>query len=355
MKINTASFACECNQGYYRELTCDSQGNCQSDGNDVCKACPERTFNPNTGGVGLSACVDCPGNFISGLGFCINCPAGNIYDFDNACCVACEKGEYQNANSNTCDPCPEGTYNGDVGQIQCKKCEDGTFTQVQGSTSCEGKCNRICSKCIGPTIKECLECRIDIPRIEEVQDMTCGCQKGYYYDSSVNINEENYCVPCAQFCSYCDNTGCLSCDNTEGVQLVDGKCECNAPGYSVFFNEKTGRDECLECNILCDTCFGPLSTQCISCNEKVGAIFIDQDHCGCSSHHYYDDSAKQCEECNVLCANCNGPGSDQCERCNEALSYDVQNIQGLCVPYCSLLGEYYTSGTTCIRNFKGCF
>lgn len=330
-----------------------------------CKPCPAGTYAPSSPLASESQCAPCPvGTFNPDSGkylesSCQPCGVGRYNELPGkAECAECDPGTYNDqpgqTSSSACKECEINYYSSTSGQGICVECEDGTFNGVRGSTDCLGICDKICLKCSGPSNTECYTCKPDIPRVIEVQEMECGCQKGYYYDKAES-DPNSYCKVCDDFCSICDATGCLQCDDSDGVQLTEvsnkAVCLCNAPGYSAYHNEETDKMECALCDVLCSTCYGSLRTQCYSCNEALGAVLVGANTCGCASHFYYDSSAASCAECDVLCSDCTGPLSSQCVACNEAYGFSVQDRPGLCVPYCALLGEYFTSAAACVRTF----
>ena len=111
------------------------------------------------------------------------------------------------------------------------------------------------------------------------------------------------------------------------------------------------RVECLKCHPLCDTCSGPNSEDCFTCNSNLGAT-LAVEGCSCPHHHYYDAAIKSCLKCNDLCESCIlGSSSTDCTRCDSTAFQILDNSNKLveCVSSCDI-NKYYVDDITCRRT-----
>jgi len=123
---------------------------------------------------------------------------------------------------------------------------------------------------------------------------------------------------------------------------------------------KDCRVECLKCHPLCETCDGPNSTNCFTCNLNLGAINLgainfdginlgaipNAKGCSCPHRHYYDEATKSCLRCNDLCERCIlGSSPTDCTHCASAAFQilDVHNKVVECVSLCDA-SKYYPDG-----------
>lgn len=319
MGHNEAAKTCGCKEGYYRKRNCDSASvEYELREEDTCEPCPFGTYNPYSGGVGADACLPCP--------------KGTYND---------ETGKESRSD---CKNCSTNYYAASPGQEECSECPEGKFNSAEGSTSCEGTCNRMCSKCFGTGRDQCYKCREEIPNVTALGAMTCGCERGHYYDEAENIGPEEYCRPCENFCSYCvEAKMCLACIEHHGIQLINGECKCSVPGYTLHTSQETARKECTKCHPLCIACHGAAATQCDSCSELRGAFLVRPNTCSCSAGRYYESSAEKCEVCHPLCSSCFGPSNRECGNC--AYGLVVEGEANMCVAYCE--EGYYLDHKVC--------
>ena len=75
-------------------------------------------------------------------------------------CVKCTPGKWESGG--ICELCVEGQYQRDVGQTECTACEEGSYNEINGSTSKDD-----CTKCPAgryspaagaSSIKQCIPC-----------------------------------------------------------------------------------------------------------------------------------------------------------------------------------------------------
>ena len=364
----------DCPPGTYGSI---SKATLESD----CHECPAGTFNPDTGSVSDIACISCPAGKYGPIpkassclecqvgtystiikatseSVCTNCPTGtygpNLAATSLLECEECPVGTYGPntgvSSVNNCLKCPIGKYNPNSGSSSFEACIDcpiGTFNKATGSSSCDFFCHNLCSRCYDEKNNQCYQCYDDIDQIAPFQNNICECNSGFFYDST-KTQKEDYCQPCEDFCLSCNSERCFKCEDEKNIRFVSGKCSCIMPGSVLIYDSVAKRNKCAECHILCESCVGVLSTQCLSCNSKIGAIMIFVETCACPSSYYYDASLEKCEKCNSLCSECFGPSNKECYDCNSPLSYIVEDELTWCVIECDLLGAYYLKGDTCL-------
>lgn len=319
-----------------------------------CSKCPVATYNDESG---QASCKDCPAgtyNNQQGVAKCSPCPVGTSSTATGqqyiTACKSCGVGHYSKEGSTECSPCEPNTYNDIAEREECLPCEDGTYS-LGGAETCD-PCHDFCSKCFGGSQKECNECVEGITYLAPFTSSTCDCIKGYFHDET-KTTPETFCQPCDIFCTACkgEYNNCSECINSLGVELIGTECLCSVPNYFKYFNESTQKFDCVTCHELCETCEGPLPTQCTECKRKSNVIFVSPSTCSCSGGYYYDEDTKECEQCHMLCTDCEGPTSGDCIICNTEISYPVANIPGLCVTSCESLDSYYQDENICKRNY----
>jgi len=309
---------CVCDKGYYAYLQAGTPDckNCISGyyqdeiGRPECKKCPASTYNPYVTQIALSSCFPCPANSFSNEGY-------------SKC---------------TCNP---GCYYKNIGV-------------GFGSQYCQ-PCHSFCTKCL--TVSFCYNC-IDHPGIEKVGFMCkCKTNDGFYVKNiSPNVDE---CLHCSKYCKQCENENkCNSCIDHPGIIMnANNACECKAPGFREYTNTTSTdfyNEICIKCDPLCFLCDNNDFTKCLACDSNKGAIFIEPSKCGCPQHFYYEITSDKCEECSPLCINCHGSGNNKCDECNFELSFNVQDLNELCVSDCNLIDGYYLNGKQCEKCNANC-
>jgi len=94
------------------------------------------------------------------------------------------------------------------------------------------------------------------------------------------------------------------------------------------------------CNSSCASCFGPSSTQCLSCNSA----YLYQSQCltVCPIGYYGDQTVTSnwtCQPCNSSCLTCYGSTNSNCYSCNPG-----QTLSGSqCFGNCLTVGTYYNT------------
>jgi len=227
------------------------------------------------------------------------------------------------------------------------------FTDTSNSKASCGKCHRLCGNCFGPSRNECISCTKEVvPFINDMQGTKCNCIDGYF-DDSTKTQPAEYCQKCERFCTTCDQTAdnCQTCVDNEGVQMVNSKCLCNTPGYFIYLDPLTHKDDCVKCHPLCKSCIGPLPTQCMECFTNKGAIFVASSTCECEKGFYYDSNFHKCEKCDAQCTECYGSTNRECTKCNSEIALSVENHNSWCVSDCDFINSatesYFISGKSC--------
>jgi len=335
-------------------------------GNTVCTKCPKGQYANSLGSTSCKLCSPGTVSAFEGLNFCSKCPIGSVQpDQGKESCYKCPIGTYA-SSAILCSPCPVGQYQDKPGYDQCKPCEINTYQDQTGKTSCincpDGNyqdltgqqsckaCHSLCKRCYGPSNFECTKCYWYILNVQHDIENACVCKDGYYFDPT-QPSKSLYCKECSKFCKKCqdDPDNCLQCDDSPGLIMINHKCFCTNPGYFSYFNSTLDRYQCVSCHPLCESCTGPLATQCSSCIQAKNAIYKAPSTCDCEFGLYYDNIIQECRPCNQLCKSCIGPNSDQCIDCNYPSGIKLEDKPGYCVPFCE--DGYYKNDKLCESIF----
>jgi len=170
------------------------------------------------------------------------------------------------------------------------------------------------------------------------------CFLGHYFSVAMNT-----CLKCSKG-TYTNQYGlieCIMCDpgtfNEEGRGITCKQCP------AMTYGDRFGFTKCTPCPPLCSECFGPYNTQCNSCVESTGVLFISPNTCQCPDGTYYESYLDKCTHCHLLCSSCTGPSSTQCKGCNTPIAYEVESLPSLCVTECP--ESYYKDFSTCKCTF----
>lgn len=296
-------------------------------------------------------------NNISGV--CLNNKPGNNYYLDlsdkkwktcnlscSECensvkCLACEKGFFFDSDSFTCNPtCKDGFY-ADILTNSCKKCIQDCFTCNNGIT---------CSSCISNLYF--LDINYASSQLLNLtfKSSKCydDCPNGYF-----NNKKSNMCEKCYSNCLYCDvNKICSKCE--QGYYLFNSKCLDKCP-ESFFKNDSPDRI-CKNCSSFCSTCLN--LNVCLQCQsgyfkfnqqENNSVICLEK----CPQGYYRDIVKSTCKTCDSSCLECNGPLNSNCLSCDEKLGKKLLN--GYCLGEC-LNGEIKKKDSNeCIKlDLKSC-
>jgi len=346
-----------------------------ANGREDCIPCNPGTFQIN---LGRSSCIPCPMSYYlpnpgsQSFADCTPCPAWSNSQTGAGRC-SCYIGYYDTGDStNYCKKCHPFCKKCSVSATDCafcmslsgiyysnKKClcntDFGYYVRLGSDYTGDQclACNKFCKRCFGSTNEECLECTQGFEHIALFGN-TCTCISGYWLDQADPITP---CKLCPIFCKTCsDSKTCTSCEDNDGLVLVNSLCHCVGSGYFLYYNEANPgpyKDECVKCHPLCLECDGPLPSQCSKCDEEIGS-FLQGKSCICKFNSYYDISQKCCIPCDSLCNGCTGPGSSACLGCNTTLAYPVQKQSSLCTTDCSSLDGYYKDWNSCKLCHERC-
>lgn len=276
----------ECGKGTYSD----------AEGVTACTKCGEGHYNDEEGSASPQKCRKClEGTHGASVGAekCEECPVGTYADERGLReCKPCPVGKYGNVTKlSQCVDCHEGTYNDMEGATQCKLCARGTFSATPGSVQCE------------------------------------LCPKGTYNNK---LGQES-------------NSSCLNCPPMMYGD-VPGLSQCKDCPIRSYVDDVKAQT-CYPCNPLCNECYGDSNTECISCVEGTGALYIAPDTCECPNNFYYDEEDGRCRACHLFCLKCTGPSSDDCINCNTSVSLAVEGKPGTCVLDCD--SGYYRDSSLC--------
>ncbi|KAL4451057.1 hypothetical protein ABPG74_021379, partial [Tetrahymena malaccensis] len=259
-----------------------------------------------------------------------------IYLFQIECdatCVTC-------TSKNICTLCDGIVQNRQLDIINKKCVCKPYFFEVLSSPNCEA-CDYSCGSCNGALNSNCLSC--DDQDMRQLVNGQCICQEGYYDDGT------KQCKKCDYTCKACSGskTSCTKCDSLAQRYPSDSnasifKCLCQSGYYDDGFD--TECKQCYDQNQYCQTCIVNQSSKgfiCTSCNQS-DQRYVDQNgYCKCIDGWYQDGNNRQCLKCSSYCKTCIDQ-SDKCTSCYEQTQYRTLNqAQFQCV--CSQ--GYYDLGT----------
>ena len=153
--------------------------------------------------------------------------------------------------------------------------------------------------------------------------LECGTGK-------ISINQ--ICKNCHSSCKQCsaenDQFNCTAC--YIGNVLLTGECISGGCPAGMFIATGGICQNCLTST--CETCFGPLATNCLTCNGA-DILKTDTSECvGSCPSNYYTVSGK-CYPCDTGCATCDGPSSTNCLTCPIS---ELLQVDGSCSPSCAI-------------------
>ncbi|CAD8148167.1 unnamed protein product [Paramecium octaurelia] len=273
-------------------------------------------------------CLTCQPNYRLVFNTCIlNCQLNQYYD--GTSCLNCDYSCKQCQSSNYCIHC-ETKYLRYLENGQCL-CYDGYYNQ-NNIQQCQ-PCDKLCSKCSGPTNKNCQACKVQINLI--LNGNTCECSNGYYFDEY-----QLKCLTCSQKCENCfgsSDSSCLSCHSTQ-FRVLDGfDCKCQLGYYD------NGSDACIQCPAVEDSSF----TFCYKICGNGISIWFNQ-NCPtivCPSGYNNVNNqcipicgdlqlvvGEQCDDGNLIlydgCHNCRFQCPAQCTVCNSTTVFPCLDICG---------------------------
>lgn len=278
---------------------------CSGGAPDNCLSC----VSPASLDLVTNTCIDtCSSGYKSGS-VCVPCyqaanPATDINKSCQTCsgsastnCNACFSGNYYYSGNSSClGSCPNGFY-ADSTTGTCLPC----YTAPSGTAT-----NRTCVTCDGPASYNCLSCDTNAFLMVNWQTCLSQCPSGYYEDATTNT-----CMSCFQgsstseACESCTgplSTDCTSCFDGTYFLPVDGTCVRSCPVIGWY----AGVRVCLSCFLpssksserACLTCRGSQSTDCLSCPHEI-YYYMPNSTClfNCPYGYFKDNSTFSC----VLC------------------------------------------------------
>jgi hypothetical protein len=350
--------------GYLNQCHLDC-GECSDSGNHQCTDC--RT-SPLVSGRCLPKC-NLEGYFpVAGVPTCkVTNPLCRLSDTNGLCVDCADQFLRSTITDNICEPnCrPRELLVGGVctpSDSKCRKlntantgclsCQLGFFPQAGGCLACYATCRT----CTGTGASQCISCYAGF----KLEGGSCvkRCEEQEYADAG------GLCRPCQGNCLNCDaidNTFCLAC--IPGFGLTAGnKCAPLCP-VGTFYNAAASACEacaipcltcsssassCLSCTsnaysydeVLmtcslrichpsCQTCFGPLASNCITpILEKMldRSNFAEPSTGKCLLGFYWNSPTGQCSSCHQSCEQCSGPARTDCITC----ASDKFKWRGIC-------------------------
>uniref|UniRef100_A0AAV2MQ29 VWFC domain-containing protein n=1 Tax=Knipowitschia caucasica TaxID=637954 RepID=A0AAV2MQ29_KNICA len=266
--------------------------------------CPEGSYSND----GL--CIDCNPSCRSCSGSsqadCTSCGSGASLT-NGFCRSSCGEGHYYNPTTSTCTKC----------SADCQRCT--ADLRAAGGSVClwckEPRAVLLGGRCV-------LECPVGYfgRHGSCVGQCAPSCPQGFYQDAQRN------CLDCDPQCLSCSIPGaCTACQDPNKV-LQFGECQYETCAHQYYINTTTRT--CRECDWSCNSCRGPLKSDCVQCME--GHVLQDGlcfQHC--SRGHYREGD--HCQACDPDCEQCLGP--NQCQLCASPLLV----FRGLCVEQCGPL------------------
>ncbi|CAD8121341.1 unnamed protein product [Paramecium sonneborni] len=174
----------------------------------------------------------------------------------------------------------------------------------------------------------CLTCtsKIDCQLCQPTYTQTkqgCVC----LLDQYENLNQ---CLNCPNECNQClSSTYCVECLIQNNRQLKNGECKCRDGYYPIEEDP-----QCQLCHQYCKTCFGPTSSDCLTCSA-IARIEQIESTCKCPTKTYYSDALQKCSDCYYSCQTCFSSTIDGCLSCDPSQN---RILKGL---ICECASGYY--------------
>ncbi|KAL4464822.1 hypothetical protein ABPG74_011383 [Tetrahymena malaccensis] len=365
-------------------------------GDQITRKCTLCDISCNTCDLQSSNCLSCTGSLQFYQNTCLSVCPQHYYGFNNVCQKQCPNSMYPDDNTNLCQPCnpicptcfgqtisecysclapyyldvntcvlqcPSNKYKNNQNQ-ECNICDSSCLT-------CDGGSNQNCTSC-SPTLyfgnNQCFSYCL-APYFSSTVNMQCvlNCPGGYWGDTNSPQRMCQKCHPQCQLCYGGTFAQCTQC--SVNYYLFQNTCD-NCP-VNYFPNTNTGNcDNCFQTQILkstkyfyykifthlirCQSCNGPSSSNCLSCNT--GYFYLPdtqtcysicpipyfshftQPNCllSCPTSYiqplYGDPQSRKCLNCDVSCQKCSGPTNLNCISC--AQGYYSYNQNKSCVLTC---------------------
>ena len=320
------------------------------------------------------SCLKCNNGFFlypSPLGQCLQrCPDGYWPNSGTGTCDACWINTYNATNPFTCKTCASGAWS-----IQCTACNSGSYLYPSPEGQCVYPCpdgywadtdTGICQPCWSSAVQpySCATCT----NAQSIHCLTCKpgtffyqgqcvnpCPDGYWGDTSVSQCRECWSSNITPFsCKTCDaetSSNCTSCNIGFFRHPMNyGSCLSICPDGFFADNSDWNCKPCYSTGTsnksACETCSGPLATNCTTCTAP-GTYYLPLDSScvtTCPDGYYPDLTASYpynlCKECyqysqpsnlDGTCATCSGPASNECLSCNASQFLDSSSM---CVNVC---------------------
>uniref|UniRef100_UPI0037E879D7 extracellular matrix organizing protein FRAS1 n=1 Tax=Semicossyphus pulcher TaxID=241346 RepID=UPI0037E879D7 len=314
-------------------LTCP-QGLFSQD--NQCQACHPSC--QSCSGPSQADCTSCPPRASLQSGYCrTSCQDGHFLHAVTRECISC---------SSDCQRCSADLQTG-VGSV-CVWCKEARRWLLgdhcvsdcpRGHYSRHGACIRChpsCDSCSGAGPLSCTSCPVNSVLLPSGLCVP-ECPLGYY------DNGHRVCQSCDAQCLTCEVGGaCTSCRDPTKV-LMFGECQYHTCAHQYYLNTTTRA--CRECDWSCNSCRGPLRTDCLQCMEG----YVLQDGVcaqSCSIGSFQDGDV--CVGCDDHCEECRGPS--QCQRCTPPFA----SLQGHCVLDCGRNFFMDTSSQLCTACSSDC-
>ncbi|CAD8194869.1 unnamed protein product [Paramecium octaurelia] len=293
-------------------------------------------------------CQKCNGPSYADCTECIEESISNRIQVANLCPCKSGYGEFaiREAQCGKCHPKCETCFQAadDTDNQYCLTCIPGQNREVSDNFNCDCKenygdfgvlevcalCHYTCGACNGVEATNCIQCSISSSR-ELTTLGECLCKQSYYDDNTGNI----VCQRCHNSCVTCANSiekdACLECPSSRTSVLSGSyfECVCTAPNT---FDDGSSL-ECQQCDQTCQTCYGSLSSNCLTCDKLYRQSELSS--CVCPPE-YYDIGQLECAKCHYSCYKCFDEKADSCIVCSQELSFRI--IKG---NICKCIDGYY--------------
>lgn len=292
-------------------------------------------------------------------GTCIdecNSDAGEYIEtiFINDYCLDCMDTCSTCSNSDTCDTCFNEWFMV-IGNTCTSDCflDEGFYVYVDDQNEnvewCL-ECSSNCKTCIeSPT--ECLSCSEgEWLNASDTCENQCG--DGFYEFSE---NGVDYCYGCDKSCETCDgpsSNDCLSCNSDYFFDVFASECLSDCYSHFYQFETTEGVFECLECHSTCSDCFGGLETECTDCYPSDWLLEVNSDYT-CESNcledeGYFEEDYPYCFECESPCETC--ADFETCLTCIEDFLF--KPFDSTCVENCG--DGFYEDDKECLECHYSC-